>query len=266
MLAGEVVKAPEIREAAKWPQNKRYGLMSKHQGDMGLGCKTQSLQWGKECAHKTPGEGLQGVYAGLGPRKEPQGDIDATLIFFCGWYNSNIWLTFNPSGNIQFLSCQLTKLLVKDLKVEHGTEFMIPVDCNKCSGFTSGIYKPPTVDSFMLNSFSLGEQCWSYSQTLRICTRADANRIDTHTDLHKDTLSWGLPWWQDALEEGNPPQYPCLKNPKDSGAWQAIAYRVTQSWTWLKQLSMHAPSHGICCDASGIHQISLKQHAALGPI
>ena len=151
---------------------------------------------------------------------------------------------------------------------ESGTWYWVhdSVDCNKCSGFTSGIYKPPTVDSFILNSFTSGEQCWSYSQTLRICTRADANRIDTHTDLHKDTLSLGLPWWQDALEEGNPPQYPCLKNPKDSGAWQAIAYRVTQSWTRLKQLSMHAPSHGICCDASGIHQISLKQHAALGPI
>ena len=97
-------------------------------------------------------------------------------------------------------------------------------------------------------------------------TETDANRTDTHTDLHRDTLSQGLPWWQDPLEEGSPSQCPCLENPKDRGAWRAIVHRVTQSWTRLKRLSMHAPSHGICYDASGIHQVSLKQHPPLGPI
>ena len=39
---------------------------------------------------------------------------------------------------------------------------------------------------------------------------------------------------------GNPLQYSCLENPVDGGArWVAI-YGVAQSWTWLKQLSMHA--------------------------
>ena len=38
---------------------------------------------------------------------------------------------------------------------------------------------------------------------------------------------------------GNPPQYSCLKNPMDRGAWQASVCRVTKSQTQLKQLSMH---------------------------
>ena len=39
---------------------------------------------------------------------------------------------------------------------------------------------------------------------------------------------------------GNPLQYSCLENPVDRGAWWAMVYRVTRSWTWLKRLSMHA--------------------------
>ena len=30
---------------------------------------------------------------------------------------------------------------------------------------------------------------------------------------------------------GNPLQYSCLKNSMDRGAWQAIVYGVTKSWT-----------------------------------
>ena len=39
---------------------------------------------------------------------------------------------------------------------------------------------------------------------------------------------------------GNPLQYSCLENPMDKGAWRAIVHRVTQSQTWLTQLSTHA--------------------------
>ena len=39
---------------------------------------------------------------------------------------------------------------------------------------------------------------------------------------------------------GNPFQYSCLENPMDRGAWQATVHRVTNSWTQLKWLSMHA--------------------------
>ena len=38
---------------------------------------------------------------------------------------------------------------------------------------------------------------------------------------------------------GNPLQYSCLENPMDRGTWQATVYRVTKSWTWLKQLRSH---------------------------
>ena len=40
----------------------------------------------------------------------------------------------------------------------------------------------------------------------------------------------------------NPPQYSCLENPMDSGAWRSIDHAVTMSQTWLKWLSMHAMS------------------------
>ena len=42
---------------------------------------------------------------------------------------------------------------------------------------------------------------------------------------------------------GNPYQYSCLENPKDRGAWWAIAHRVAKRWTRLKQLSTHSPIH-----------------------
>ena len=38
---------------------------------------------------------------------------------------------------------------------------------------------------------------------------------------------------------GNPLQYSCLENPVDRGAWWAAVHRGAQSWTQLKQLSMH---------------------------
>ena len=40
---------------------------------------------------------------------------------------------------------------------------------------------------------------------------------------------------------GNLPQYSCLKNPTDRGAWRATVHGVTKSLTWLKRLGMHAP-------------------------
>ena len=42
--------------------------------------------------------------------------------------------------------------------------------------------------------------------------------------------------------EGNsyPPQYSCLENPIDRGAWWVTVHGFTQSWTWLKWLSTHS--------------------------
>ena len=42
---------------------------------------------------------------------------------------------------------------------------------------------------------------------------------------------------------GNLLQYSCLENLMDRGAWWATVHRVAKSWTWLKQLSMHARTH-----------------------
>ena len=38
---------------------------------------------------------------------------------------------------------------------------------------------------------------------------------------------------------GNPPQYSCLENPTDRGAWQATVHRVKKSQTRLKLLRTH---------------------------
>ena len=44
---------------------------------------------------------------------------------------------------------------------------------------------------------------------------------------------------EDGEGNGNPFQYSCLENPVDRGAWWVVVHRVAQSWTRLKQLSMH---------------------------
>ena len=36
---------------------------------------------------------------------------------------------------------------------------------------------------------------------------------------------------------GNPLQCSCLENPMHRGAWWAVVYGVSQTWTWLKRLS-----------------------------
>ena len=58
----------------------------------------------------------------------------------------------------------------------------------------------------------------------------------------KTQLYWNRACPNAILEEGNgnPLQYSCLENPVDGGAWWAAVHRVARSWTWLKQLSMHA--------------------------
>ena len=84
---------------------------------------------------------------------------------------------------------------------------------------------------------------------------------------HSSTLAWKIPWMEepgrlqpggreesDTTERlpfhfslsctgkgnGNPLQCSCLEKPRDGGAWWAAVYRVAQSRTRLKWLSMHA--------------------------
>ena len=82
------------------------------------------------------------------------------------------------------------------------------------------------------------------------------------------TVAWKIPWteepgrlqsigslrvWHNWLHfhfslscvgegNGNPFQCSCLGNPRDGGAWWAAIYGVTQSRTWLKQLSSSSSS------------------------
>ena len=46
---------------------------------------------------------------------------------------------------------------------------------------------------------------------------------------------------------GNPLQSSCLENPRDSGAWWAAIYGVTQSRTRLKRLSSSSSSYELSC-------------------
>ena len=69
---------------------------------------------------------------------------------------------------------------------------------------------------------------------------------------------WGFDPWVRKIPgrgHGNPLQYSCLENPhgqrslgRGGGGPQSLChYRVTQSWTWLKQLSTHAHVSRISC-------------------
>ena len=86
---------------------------------------------------------------------------------------------------------------------------------------------------------------------------------------HSSILAWKIPWTQEpgGLQpmrslrvehywvtflslflscigegNGNPLQCSCLENPRVGGAWWAAVYGVTQSLTWLKQLSSSSSS------------------------
>ena len=66
------------------------------------------------------------------------------------------------------------------------------------------------------------------------------------------------PYLQDKVGEGNgnPPQYSCLENPVDRGAWWAAVHRVAQSWTRLKQLSTHTGLQGCYPDLSCVELLA----------
>ena len=50
---------------------------------------------------------------------------------------------------------------------------------------------------------------------------------------------------------GNTLQYSWLENPMDRGAWKATVHRVTKTWSWLKQLSMHTQTR-LWCSCEGL--------------
>ena len=60
---------------------------------------------------------------------------------------------------------------------------------------------------------------------------------------------------------GNPPQYSCLENPMDRGAWQATVHRVAKSQT---QLSNFTSLHSSICGYLGcFHVLAIVKSAAV---
>ena len=55
---------------------------------------------------------------------------------------------------------------------------------------------------------------------------------------------------------GNPLQYSCLKNPMDTGAWQATVHGVTKSWTQLSD--MHTNTHHVSVSDHEIAVLDIK--------
>ena len=70
--------------------------------------------------------------------------------------------------------------------------------------------------------------------------------LSCSSDGKESTCSVGEQGWIHGLGRsfggghGNPPQYSCLENPVDRGAWWAAVYGVAQNRTQLKQIGMHA--------------------------
>ena len=64
------------------------------------------------------------------------------------------------------------------------------------------------------------------------CSPWGCKESDTTEQLH-----FHFSLWCTGEGNGNPLQCSCLENPRDGGAWWAAVYGVSQSQTWLKQLS-----------------------------
>ena len=52
------------------------------------------------------------------------------------------------------------------------------------------------------------------------------------------------------VENGNPLQYSCLKNPKDRGAWWATVYEVAEGLDATEQLNHKVPGTVLCREAT----------------
>ena len=80
------------------------------------------------------------------------------------------------------------------------------------------------------------------------CSPWGRQESDMTEQLHfQFSLSW--------IGEGNgtPLQCSCLENPRDGGAWRAAVYGVSQSQTWLKQLSSSSSSSVLIVGFNEIH-------------
>ena len=62
---------------------------------------------------------------------------------------------------------------------------------------------------------------------------------------------------------GNPLQYPCLKNPMDREAWRAMVHRVAKSCAWLKRLSTQAGPSEVCSAPTASRELLLWTESQL---
>ena len=75
---------------------------------------------------------------------------------------------------------------------------------------------------------------------LRLTVAGAVKNLSADAEDVRDTGSVPGPGTYPGRGNGNPLQYPCLKETMDRGVWWAAVHRVTKSWTRLKQLSTHA--------------------------
>ena len=64
-----------------------------------------------------------------------------------------------------------------------------------------------------------------------------------------DCSTLGFPVLYYLRGNGNPLQCSCLENPRGGRAWWAVVYGVSQSQTWLKQLSSSSSSSRVCSNS-----------------
>ena len=100
------------------------------------------------------------------------------------------------------------------------------------------------VERFLTSPYlTIGRGVDTCSSPMLICSNS------YYSTYIKSLITWNLPVisfftpapLSPGEEHGHPPQYPCLENPMDSGAWQATVHGVAMSPTRLSDQNFHFP-------------------------
>ena len=94
---------------------------------------------------------------------------------------------------------------------------------------------------------------WNVSNSIYVGLALMVNTLPANEEEVKDTGSIPASGRSPGEGNDNPLQYSCLGNPMDRETWQAVVHRVTNSWTLLKRLSMHARSFLYGSTLTSIH-------------
>ena len=139
-----------------------------------------------------------------------------------------------------------------DHKVEHRIDAFetlvlektleIPLDCREIKpvNVKRNFYAYLLTYTYMLvpNYLRVGSMYHRASQVALVVKNLPASAEDMRPRI--DQWIRKIPWRHDS-----PPQYPCLENPKDRGAWGTTVHRVSMSLAGLTRLSTQTP--GIAC-------------------